>query len=681
MSAGSPPGPPAATTPPAVPVDRLESWKEVAAYLKRDVTTVQRWERREGMPVHRHVHDKLGSVYAFRSELDAWARGRSAARGGAEREAAGAPELVAPAAPPSARRRRRLAGIAVVAALVAGMAVGTSLLRARGAGESPLASARFRLLTDFDGIEQAAAISSDGRFVAFQSDRDGRMDVWVTQLGTGQFLNLTRGAAPELVNPFVRTLGFSPDGTLVTFWVRGAGSGGGDIGIWAAPLLGGAPRPYLENVAELDWSADGSRLVFHTPGPGDPTFVRGADPRDVSSPIFTAPAGQHAHFPIWSPDRAFVYFVLGALPDHLDLWRVPAAGGAPERITRHDAAVSHPVFLDGRTLLYLVADEEGFARIHVLDVERRASRPASFGPDRYTSLAGSADGRRLVATLASPSSTLWRVALDGGRADIDAACHIALTTRTAASPRLGPGFLVYVSSKGPGDGVWKLRGGAATELWSAPDARVLGAPAVSRDGRRIAFSAREGGKTRLHVVDADGSGGRVVAEGLALQGGPAWTPDGEALAVAAQVGGVPHLFRVALGGGAPEPLVTEHAVDPVWSPGGDLLAFSGADVGTRFPVRLVRTDGGPPADGPILTRGARHLAFLPGGRALLVLRGEIRHKNLWRVDLDTGAERQVTDVPPDFDLRDFDVSPDGKELVLERAQERSNVVLVERPTR
>lgn len=681
MSAGSPPGPPAATTPPAVPVDRLESWKEVAAYLKRDVTTVQRWERREGMPVHRHVHDKLGSVYAFRSELDAWARGRSAARGGAEREAAGAPELVPPAAPPSARRRRRLAGIAVVAALVAGMAVGTSLLRARGAGESPLASARFRLLTDFDGIEQAAAISSDGRFVAFQSDRDGRMDVWVTQLGTGQFLNLTRGAAPELVNPFVRTLGFSPDGTLVTFWVRGAGSGGGDIGIWAAPLLGGAPRPYLENVAELDWSADGSRLVFHTPGPGDPTFVRGADPRDVSSPIFTAPAGQHAHFPIWSPDRAFVYFVLGALPDHLDLWRVPAAGGAPERITRHDAAVSHPVFLDGRTLLYLVADEEGFARIHVLDVERRASRPASFGPDRYTSLAGSADGRRLVATLASPSSTLWRVALDGGRADIDAARHIALTTRTAASPRLGPGFLVYVSSKGPGDGVWKLRGGAATELWSAPDARVLGAPAVSRDGRRIAFSAREGGKTRLHVVDADGSGGRVVAEGLALQGGPAWTPDGEALAVAAQVGGVPHLFRVALGGGAPEPLVTEHAVDPVWSPGGDLLAFSGADVGTRFPVRLVRTDGGPPADGPILTRGARHLAFLPGGRALLVLRGEIRHKNLWRVDLDTGAERQVTDVPPDFDLRDFDVSPDGKELVLERAQERSNVVLVERPTR
>jgi DNA-binding transcriptional regulator YiaG len=40
--------------------DLLESWKEIAAYLKRDVTTVQRWEKRERLPVHRHVHDKSG---------------------------------------------------------------------------------------------------------------------------------------------------------------------------------------------------------------------------------------------------------------------------------------------------------------------------------------------------------------------------------------------------------------------------------------------------------------------------------------------------------------------------------------------------------------------------------------------------------------------------------------------
>ena len=39
---------------------RLDSWKEIATYVKRDVSTVQRWEKREGMPIHRHVHDKRG---------------------------------------------------------------------------------------------------------------------------------------------------------------------------------------------------------------------------------------------------------------------------------------------------------------------------------------------------------------------------------------------------------------------------------------------------------------------------------------------------------------------------------------------------------------------------------------------------------------------------------------------
>ena len=57
-------------------MDRLESWKEIAAYLDRDVTTVQRWEKREGMPVHRHLHDRSGSVYAYSSELDAWRQSR-----------------------------------------------------------------------------------------------------------------------------------------------------------------------------------------------------------------------------------------------------------------------------------------------------------------------------------------------------------------------------------------------------------------------------------------------------------------------------------------------------------------------------------------------------------------------------------------------------------------------------
>src|SRR5215472_9509149 len=61
-----------ATSAPPSPEDRLDSWKEIAAYLKRGVRTVQRWEQLSGLPVHRLELDRQGSVFAYKQELDAW---------------------------------------------------------------------------------------------------------------------------------------------------------------------------------------------------------------------------------------------------------------------------------------------------------------------------------------------------------------------------------------------------------------------------------------------------------------------------------------------------------------------------------------------------------------------------------------------------------------------------------
>jgi TolB-like protein/Tfp pilus assembly protein PilF len=127
------PLPPSSTTvADGAPSDRLDSWKDIAAYLKKDVSTVQRWEKREQMPVHRHVHDKIGTVYAFRSELDAWRRGRgptveAAATPATAEQGEDSPPAVPPAEPeeqppvtmeqagagpaPPAHRRPVLAGL------------------------------------------------------------------------------------------------------------------------------------------------------------------------------------------------------------------------------------------------------------------------------------------------------------------------------------------------------------------------------------------------------------------------------------------------------------------------------------------------------------------------------------------------------------------------------------------
>lgn len=97
--------------------DRLDSWKEIATYLNRDVTTVQRWEKREGMPVHRHRHDRSGSVYANGSELDAWLQSRKL-RLDEEKEPTAAPANAKTDRRPSGAPRTRLgfvlAGVAVL---------------------------------------------------------------------------------------------------------------------------------------------------------------------------------------------------------------------------------------------------------------------------------------------------------------------------------------------------------------------------------------------------------------------------------------------------------------------------------------------------------------------------------------------------------------------------------------
>jgi Tol biopolymer transport system component len=92
-------------------------------------------------------------------------------------------------------------------------------------------------------------------------------------------------------------------------------------------------------------------------------------------------------------------------------------------------------------------------------------------------------------------------------------------------------------------------------------------------------------------------------------------------------------------------------------------------------------DQGSPAAEFALSRGSRHLSFLSGGPSLVVLQGEIAHKDLWLIDLETGAQRQLTDFPRDFNVRDFDISPDGREMVVEQVQEHSDIVLIDLPRR
>jgi len=173
--------------------ERLDSWKEIAVYLRRDLRTVQRWEEHEGLPVHRHLHGKQGSVYAFRQELDAWLANRQPDPKPGPRAAQQNNDvaLLGSRAAPSKAGQRKLATYAV-AALTLLLAAGGVMIWRRTHREP---STRALVQTDTLAVlpfEDLSQNHSDG-YVA-----DGLTDDLITDLGeTGRLPVISRTSVME----------------------------------------------------------------------------------------------------------------------------------------------------------------------------------------------------------------------------------------------------------------------------------------------------------------------------------------------------------------------------------------------------------------------------------------------------------------------------------------------------
>ncbi len=584
--------------------------------------------------------------------------------------------------PASRRRRWILAAIAAAILLTLGI-VGWRLRERDYFWKNPLAGARFMRLTDWEGSEVDAAISSDGKFVAFLSDRVGVFEAWVMQVGSDEAVNLSQGRIPELYVDRLRNVGFAGDDAHVWIRVTTQGGKGSASDAWLVPTMGGNPRPFLPTATSIAWSPDRTRLAFHTTDPGDPVFVAdryGANKKQ----IFIDKPGNHNHYPVWSPDGRFVYFARGiTTPFDMDIWRIPSDGGAVERLTSYHSRVAYPAFLDGRTLLYTAPRPDGSGSgLYAMDVDRRVPHAVSFGLEEYISVAASADGRRLVATVANPTSHLWTAPITDDVVNEGGASRFSLPAVRAAAPRFGPGQLLFLSSKGGADGLWKFQDGAATELWRAREGSVSAAPAISPDGRICFVVRREAEQAHLYVMAADGTGARRIAESLDARDAPSWSPDGKWIAVVASQGKEQPLFKVPVDGGAPVRLAGGVNFNPVWSPDGKFIIYSENQMGPVHRLKGVTPEAQPfPLPEITVLLGGNRYRFLPGGRELVLMLGYVRHLDFWLLDLATGRRRQLTDLRPGFDMKSFDVSPDGKQILFDRFRENSDVVLIDLPPR
>jgi serine/threonine protein kinase/WD40 repeat protein len=544
---------------------------------------------------------------------------------------------------------------------------------------------RIERFTDFPGSEVDAAIAADGRFVAFLSDREGVFDAFVSEVGSGHFVNLTGGRYHELFNEDVRNVGFTHDGAHV--WIRIADLTS-PASVSLVPTTGGQLQPFLNSAVMAVWSPDGSRLAYHELTPGDPIFVADADGRNPTR-IHIAPPGQHSHHLTWSPDGRYLYCSHGSPPNEMDVWRIPSSGGRPERLTSHDSRVGYPVLLDDRTLLYTATDDSGTGPwLYLMDVDERVPIRLSAGVEQFVSIAASAEthgqARRLVATVSNPTAELWTVPLTSGISEEERATRVSLPTARSAAPRFGPdSSLLYLAARGGADGVWRLSPSGAREIWRPTEGAVAGAAAISPNDGSICFPVRRRGRSTLYCINADGTGMRTLAESLDVRGAPSWSPDGKWIATAARGDAqVARVFKVPADGGPPVQLVDSVSSNPVWSPDGELILYSGTARGRSVPVNAVRPSGTPvplPFPSLLVDRLGDSYRFLPNGKGLVVKLGGFRRQDFWLFDVTTGERRQLTSLRPGESVHRFDVSPDGRRILFERVRENSDIALIELP--
>ncbi|MEE9234377.1 MAG: hypothetical protein V3U28_02930 [Candidatus Acidoferrales bacterium] len=665
----------------------LESWKEIAAYLKRDVRTVKRWEKNEGLPVRRHQHQARSSVYAYRSELEAWLATRQPA-----------------AESPSLWFRRPISALAMTAALLLALVSVASgpLVNPPGAAAREKGAAGIAVRQVWDNGDATGAPSPDGRYLSFVNWVTG--DLAVRDVQTGENRNLTDEGTWEGADRFAYYSTWSPDGQQLayTWWNE-------DIyELRIVGVDGGRPRVLYRNeevvwIRVHGWSQDGKQILALLRQKDRTNQIALVAVEEGSVQVVKTLDWRYPLIMSLSPDGRTIAYDL--VPDKdanisavRDIYLLASDGSHEAVLVRHPANDYGPVWTpDGRRVVF-ASDRTGSTGAWIIEVEDGKPK----GPARLVN----ASMRRMF-----PMAFTRNGALYFGYANFENGGNIYVATLDPqtgevveppqraiqrfegenTSPSWSPDgrYLAYLSRRGSspfGAGSWTIRirdleTGKEREVVAKLDRlrnRRFSPPQWSPDGKWLLVLGQDlKGRGGLFRVDVRSGEATLIVESREDRlGRHTWSRDGKAIFFirGEMKEGEPRssLVRYDLETGRETVLHREWIAGLSLSPSGSQLAFvKASDEKGRASLMLMPAEGGNPRE--LLSVPDEEipyfvgLAWTPDERYLLYQVNanqaqwpQPRMLEVWRVPLEGGPPQRLA-IEMEM-LRDLTVHPDGKRI-------------------
>jgi Tol biopolymer transport system component len=570
--------------------------------------------------------------------------------------------------------RARWVPLALVAslALAAGFGVGRSRTTVAPA---PLVSVH--RLTELRGLEEAPAISPDGRSVAFTTYAGNKRQIWVRLVSGGTALQLTRDDADH------EAPRWAPDGAALLYYSPPLGDAQGTL--WEVPALGGSARRVASSIGGGDISHDGKRIAFFRFAQDRIELVVAARDGSEAHAIASLPLGQYYLSPRWSPDDTNIAFQRGFVFTH-DIFTVSSTGGEVRAITREANLLSGFAWFPdgsgivfssarGSTVLYLPT-----FNLWAVALDGSNLRQLTFGEASYVEPDLDAQGA-LVASRIQRQFNLWKFPVDGTPVEnVARATQITRQTGQVQTPSIGANDreIVYLSDNGGHGNLWVVdaQTGATRQITFEEDPTIgVGVPVWSPDGRHIAFYSTRNGVGGNLLVNPDGGNLRQV---IPNGGWAAWSPDSRWLYYNENVqstAAIGALKKVRPEGGEPVVVRDDKGNRSALSPDGSTLYYvierPAVGGGSDYEIRAAAPESAPsrvlariPAQRIPLWQ-LIHPVVSPDGKWLALPLTDGFSTNIWALPTDGGEMRQLTDFGdrPSYIARRVTWSIDGKSIV------------------